>query len=141
MSYIKKPVNPEAPSNNKSWSKNDDATLKEMASKGSSTSQIAIALGRTKSSVWARKYVLGLKIRLSSSRGNNIYAPVSVGTKKGKNVSPSTTKKRTKKNIKITKTLKETQVKRSEKTLDTLNLQALSKLAKESGAKIVITFE
>ena len=45
MAYTKKPVDPKAPSNNKTWTKNDDRMLKEMATSGSSTAQIAIALG------------------------------------------------------------------------------------------------
>ena len=139
MAYTKKPVNPNAPSNNKVWSKNDDAILKEMASNGSSTAQIAIALGRTKASVWGRKYGLGIKKRLASSKGTGITAPVSVTTKNrkpGQDVKAAVTLK---------PTLKTESPKRPAKvsspTASSLDFQTLSRLAKESGAKIVITFE
>ena len=73
MAYSKNPVNPKAPSNNASWTKKDDAILKEMASGKSTTDQIAVALGRTKASVWGRKSNLGVKDRLASSKGQKKY--------------------------------------------------------------------
>ena len=134
MAYTKKPVDPKAPSNNKTWTKNDDRMLKEMATSGSSTAQIAIALGRTKASVWGRKWGLGIKGRLASSKGTGIAAPVSITTKKRGN-SPVVKVE----NIKTT--IKEKSPKRSALKSNDLDFQALSRLAKESGAKIVITFE
>ena len=134
MAYTKKPVDPKAPSNNKTWTKNDDRMLKEMATSGSSTAQIAIALGRTKASVWGRKWGLGIKGRLASSKGTGIAAPTSLTTKKRGN-SPVVKVE----NIKTT--IKEKSPKRSAFKSNDLDFQALSRLAKESGAKIVITFE
>ena len=81
MAYTKNPVNPKAPSNNALWTKKDDSLLKEMASNKSTTAQIAIALGRTKASVWGRKCMLGIKGRLASSRGQNVFAPTTLGKK------------------------------------------------------------
>lgn len=138
MAYTKKPVDPKAPSNNKTWTKNDDLILKEMATSGSSTAQIAIALGRTKASVWGRKWTLGIKGRLASSKGTGITAPVSIGTKKRRE---ATVVNKSTGEVRIKTTLKEKSPKRSALKSGDLNFQTLSRLAKESGAKIVITFE
>lgn len=134
MSYTKKPVNPQAPSNNKVWSKNDDTILKEMASKGSSTAQIAVALGRTKASVWGRKWGLGIKGRLASSKGTGISAPLTVTTKKRTSMGSN-------RSVSIKTTLKEKSPNRPANPMQSLDFRTLSRLAKESGAKIVITFE
>ena len=134
MSYTKKPVNPQAPSNNKVWSKNDDTILKEMASKGSSTAQIAVALGRTKASVWGRKWGLGIKGRLASSKGTGISAPLTVTTKKRTSMGVN-------QSTRIKTTLKEKSPNRSANPIQSLDFRTISRLAKESGAKIVITFE
>jgi hypothetical protein len=136
MAYTKKPVNPKAPSNNKVWTKNDDSILKEMANNGSSTAQIAIALGRTKASVWGRKWGLGIKGRLASSKGTGIAAPISISSKKRRE---ETLVKVKTQNIKTT--IKEKSPKRSSVKSEGFDFNALSRLAKESGAKIVITFE
>jgi hypothetical protein len=128
---MKKPVNPKAPSNNALWTKKDDAMLKEMASNKSTTDQIAVALGRTKASVWGRKSILGIKGRLASSKGQSVFAPTTLGTKnRNKSATPVT---------KVVKTVREAKV--VEKTNISMDFATLSKLAKESGAKIVITFE
>jgi hypothetical protein len=131
MSYTKKPVNPKAPSNNALWTKKDDAILKEMASNKSTTAQIAIALGRTKASVWGRKSILGIKGRLASSKGQSVFAPTTLGTKNRNTSATPVTK--------VVKTVREAKV--VEKTNISMDFATLSKLAKESGAKIVITFE
>jgi hypothetical protein len=128
---MKKPVNPKAPSNNALWTKKDDAMLKEMASNKSTTAQIAIALGRTKASVWGRKSMLGIKARLSSSKGQNVFAPTTLGTKKRSASATPVTK--------VAKTVSEPKV--VEQTNISMDFATLSRLAKESGAKIVITFE
>ena len=131
MSYMKKPVNPKAPSNNALWTKKDDAMLKEMASNKSTTDQIAVALGRTKASVWGRKSILGIKGRLASSKGQSVFAPTTLGTKNRNTSATPVTK--------VVKTVREAKV--VEKTNISMDFATLSKLAKESGAKIVITFE
>lgn len=133
MSYTKKPVNPKAPSNNALWTKKDDAILKEMASNKSTTAQIAIALGRTKASVWGRKNALGIKGRLASSKGQGVIAPTTLGTKNRKKVEASVQLK--------TKTKVSAEPRVVEKTEAQLDFATLSKLAKQTGAKIVITFE
>jgi hypothetical protein len=136
MTYVKNPVNPKAPSNNAVWTKKDDAILNDMASNKSTTAQIAIALGRTKASIWGRKSMLGIKGRLSSSKGQNVFAPTTLGTKKrGASKSMVQPKKATK----STETVSEPRV--VEQTNISMDFASLSKLAKQTGAKIVITFE
>ena len=133
MSYMKKPVNPKAPSNNALWTKKDDALLKEMASNRSTTAQIAIALGRTKASVWGRKSILGIKGRLASSKGQTVFAPTTLGTKNRKSTEAMVTVK--------TKTKVSEEPRVVEKTNISMDFATLSRLAKESGAKLIITFE
>lgn len=133
MTYMKKPVNPKAPSNNALWTKKDDSLLKEMASNKSTTAQIAIALGRTKASVWGRKSMLGIKGRLASSKGQNVFAPTTLGTKN---------RKSTEAMVKVkAKTKVSAEPRVVEQTNISMDFATLSRLAKESGAKIVITFE
>jgi hypothetical protein len=130
---MKKPVNPKAPSNNALWTKKDDSLLKEMASNKSTTAQIAIALGRTKASVWGRKSMLGIKGRLASSKGQNVFAPTTLGTKN---------RKSTEAMVKVkAKTKVSAEPRVVEQTNISMDFATLSRLAKESGAKIVITFE
>lgn len=133
MSYMKKPVNPKAPSNNSLWTKKDDALLKEMASNKSTTAQIAIALGRTKASVWGRKSMLGIKGRLASSKGQNVIAPTTLTSNVRRNTESMVTAK--------AKTKVSAEPRVVEKTNISMDFATLSRLAKESGAKIVITFE
>jgi hypothetical protein len=137
MAYIKNPVNPKAPSNNALWTRKDDAILKEMASNKSNSDQIAVALGRTKASVWGRKSMLGIKTRLASSKGKKVMAPTTLGTKTRRWGSDPMVK--TKKATKSTKAVSEPRV--VEQTNISIDFASLSKLAKQTGAKIVITFE
>jgi hypothetical protein len=137
MAYTKNPVNPKAPSNNASWTKKDDAILKEMASGKSTTDQIAVALGRTKASVWGRKSTLGVKGRLASSKGQKNIAPTTLSTKNRRwGADPMVKTKKVNKQIKA---VNEPRV--VEQTNISIDFAALSKLAKQTGAKIVITFE
>lgn len=136
MAYIKNPVNPKAPSNNALWTKKDDAILKEMASDKSTTDQIAVALGRTKASVWGRKSMLGIKARLASSKGKKVMAPTTLSKKTRRLDSDSMVQP---KKSKSTKTVSEPRV--VEQTNISMDFASLSKLAKQTGAKIVITFE
>lgn len=133
MSYTKKPVNPKAPSNNALWTKKDDAILKEMASNKSTTAQIAIALGRTKASVWGRKSMLGIKGRLASSKGQNVIAPTTLTSNNRRKTEAMVTVK--------TKTKVSAEPRVVKKTNISMDFDTLSKLAKQTGAKIVITFE
>jgi hypothetical protein len=135
MSYTKKPVNPKAPSNNALWTKKDDAILKEMASNKSTTAQIAIALGRTKASVWGRKSMLGIKGRLASSKGQTVVAPTTL-TSNNRRSQEEIVKV---KNPKQVKSVSEPRV--IEQKSISADFAALSALAKQTGAKIVITFE
>jgi hypothetical protein len=131
--YAKKEVNPIAPSNNKRWTKNDDQILRQMVREKATTAQVAIVLGRTKSSVWGRKSFLGLDGRLSSSKGKGITAPTTLRTqtRSESTVAPVI---KAKKGRKPGSTVVQT-------TVQSLDFTTLSKMAKESGAKIVITFE
>ena len=145
MAYTKKPVNMEAPSNNKMWTKDDINILQSLAAKGSSTAEIAKILGRTKASVWGRKSMMGIKGRLSSSKGSGISAPTTI----------STNARSGKQKIKIETPTMETQKKESKMNPSKANpapqptmyanavqgLMDLKKLAKVTGAKIVITLE
>jgi hypothetical protein len=78
--------NPKAPKKaNSRWTKEDDQRLIELARKGSTTGKIAKELGRTRSSIWARKHNLGIgDVRLQHSRGTDV--PVSVGVRKRKSI-------------------------------------------------------
>jgi hypothetical protein len=133
MANQKKGVNPKAPSNHAAWTKKDIKTLKEMSARNCSASQIALELGRTRASVWARKHMLGISERLSSSKGEKNLAPATVGTRTPRN-SREARKERVARRAQVAQT----------STLEK-NLQAefstLSQLAKKHGAKIVITFE
>ena len=77
--------NPKAPKKaNSRWTKEDDQRLIELARQGSTTGKIAKELGRTRSSIWARKHNLGIDVRLQHSRGTDV--PVSVGVRKRKSI-------------------------------------------------------
>jgi len=68
---------------NSRWTKEDDQRLIELARQGSTTGKIAKELGRTRSSIWARKHILEIgDVRLKPSRGTDV--PVSVGVRKRK---------------------------------------------------------
>jgi len=141
MAYIKKPVNRSAPSNNQLWSDSDLQLLKDLAGRGSSTSQIAKALGRTKASVWGRKSMMGIKGRLASSKGQNIDVPTTVSKKNRKSATKNSTvvaKKMEEKVIKVTAKGAKDQ---NSFTKAASDFEMLSRLAKQTGAKIVITFE
>ena len=141
MAYVKKPVNQSAPSNNQLWSASDVQLLKDLAQRGASTSQIAKALGRTKASVWGRKSMMGIKGRLASSKGQNIDVPTTVSRKNRKSAvknSAVVAKKTEEKVIKVTaKGAKDPKA----FTKAASDFEMLSRLAKQTGAKIVITFE
>lgn len=134
--YAKKEVNPIAPSNNKRWTKNDDQILRQMVKEKATTAQVAIVLGRTKSSVWGRKSFLGLDGRLSSSKGKGVTAPTTLRTQtRSGSVAPVIKTKRGRKPS-VTPVSAPTQA-----TVQSLDFATLSRMAKASGAKIVITFE
>lgn len=132
--YVKKPVNSAAPSNNKLWTAAEDATLREMAEAKATTAKIAKALGRTKASIWGRKSMLGIKTRLSSSKGHNISVPTTLSTKNRRSL--VTLKNPTKKVVRVNKV-------KTTPSFEKISseFEMLSKIAKQTGAKIVITFE
>ena len=140
MTYVKKPVNSAAPSNNKVWTAQEDAILTEMAQSKSTTAKIAMVLGRTKASIWGRKSMLGIKSRLSSSKGQNISVPTTLSTQ---NRRPKSAMKPQQTNVvKVeAKAAKTKMSKMSKISKMSSEFGMLSKLAKETGAKIVITFE
>ena len=140
MTYVKKPVNSAAPSNNKVWTAQEDAILTEMAQSKSTTAKIAMVLGRTKASIWGRKSMLGIKSRLSSSKGQNISVPTTLSTK---NRRPKSAMKPQQTHVvKVeAKSAKTKMSKMGKISKMSSEFGMLSKLAKETGAKIVITFE
>lgn len=109
---------------NSRWTENDDLRLIELTQKGSTTAKVATELGRTRSSIWARKWKLNLgDVRLQHSRGTNV--PVSVS-------------KRTSKNLKNS-VPKETREKKN--TFSEINLDTAARIAKKHGLNLtVITF-
>lgn len=137
MAQSKKEVNPQAPSNNRAWSKKDVKTLKEMISKNFTSSEIARELGRTRASIWARKYMLGLnETRLPSSKGQKGLAPVSVGSRVGgkKTIAQRVKARREKIKDQVQTPMATSEAKAQE-------FAALIQMAQKQGAKIVITFE
>ena len=140
MTYVKKPVNSAAPSNNKVWTAQEDAILTEMAQSKSTTAKIAMVLGRTKASIWGRKSMLGIKSRLSSSKGQNISVPTTLTTKNRK--SKTAMKPQPSNVVKVeTKSPQTKMTKMGKMSKMSSEFEMLSKLAKQTGAKIVITFE
>lgn len=131
-----KSINVACPSNNKRWTAKDDQILRQMLRDRATTAQVAIVLGRTKSSIWGRKSFLELDGRLSSSKGKGISAPRTVGTKNRRKTSSAAP----------APVLKKAPVKAATPNyipaeMQGLSLESISKMAKETGAKIVITFE
>jgi hypothetical protein len=107
-----------------------------MVKEKATTAQVAIVLGRTKASVWGRKSMLGLDGRLSSSKGKGVSAPTTLRTQTRSEVpaKPTAPVIKSKRGRKPGSTAVQA-------TVQTLDFATLSKLAKASGAKIVITFE
>lgn len=145
MAYTKKPVNTQAPSNNKTWTKDDLNILQSLAAKGSSTAEIAKILGRTKASIWCRKSTMGIEGRLTSSKGSGIVAPTTVSTKvRGgkKKIKIEAPKLETKKKETPMASSAPTPAKQTTVYADAVQgLKDLKKLAEITGAKIVITLE
>jgi len=138
--YVKKPVNSAAPSNNKIWTAEEDAILRKMAEEKSTTAKIAKALGRTKASIWGRKSILGIKTRLLSSKGHNISVPTTLSTKnRGAKSKVNSSPKNV---VKVSPQSNKSQA-AVEKSYQGMcyEFDMLSKLAKQTGAKIVVTFE
>ncbi len=154
MAYTKKPVNSAAPSNNKTWTKDDLNVLQSLAARGASTVEIAKILGRTKASIWCRKSSMGLGGRLASSKGKGISAPTTVstkvrGAKKKITVEPVKTETQKLVSPKTNKAQPKAQPQpqpqpQSQTTVYANAVQGLAdlkKLAEITGAKIVITLE
>lgn len=62
----------EASSQFSQWTKTEDAMLKKMILDGKNSAQIAEALGRTRSSIFARKSKLGVKAKMAPARGSEM---------------------------------------------------------------------
>jgi len=83
QNQMAKPKHKDAPMSNSQWSQKDDQRLIQLAREGATTGKIASELGRTRSSIWARKCKLGLNdVRLRPSRGTSV--PMSVSTRNRK---------------------------------------------------------
>ena len=131
----KKSANPKAPSNSQRWSDRDLRILKEMVEKGTSTHQIAIALGRTRASIWTRKSSMKLPNRLKSSRGLSDQVPATISSRSPRNSNLNQAKTKTQ--------AVQLQEKKSVITINessNVSLEYISKIAKATGAKITITF-
>ena len=62
------------------WSENDDKMLREMIERGVDGSTIATALGRTRSSIFGRKLVLGIEAKIKRSP-KGTATPLTFGTR------------------------------------------------------------
>ena len=122
--------NPKAPQkSNSRWTKEDDQRLIELARQGSTTGKIAKELGRTRSSIWARKHNLGIDdVRLQHSRGTDV--PVSVGVRKSKSIAEVA-------EVAIEKT-KVKRNRRSQDSKEQLTLENMALIAKKHG--LTVTF-
>lgn len=73
----KKPI-----THHSSWTPEQEQVLRNMFAAGNSTAQIAVFLGRTRASVYTRKYLLGLEGRITRSTKSQTQASVRAWTKK-----------------------------------------------------------
>ena len=119
---------------NARWTKEDDQRLTELANAGSTTSKIATELGRTRSSIWARKCKLGLAdVRLRPSR--NTEVPVSIGTRTRKAVQPEVETKIDRR----TKAFRsQGQSNQSQSVFD--NLENAARIAKKHGLSVTVNY-
>lgn len=110
--------------NHMQWTTEEDELLTAMAKMGASTGEIATQLGRTRSSVWARKSKLGIKGRLShTERGSEV--PFTVSTKSSK-------KATTTENPELTETVEIPSI------MNANGLEEAVRLHKEYGVKITV---
>jgi hypothetical protein len=145
---------------NSRWSSSEIRTLKQMVMEGKNSSQIAIALGRTRASVMGKKSSMDWGSKLRIHRGSNgSTAPMTAGTKTRSksehNVHSSETQSKLefddftgtiKKQLKADKKKAfkkvEKAAKDNKKTSDVGTLVSqLKAFAKQSGLKLKITFE
>ncbi len=144
---------------NSRWSSSEIRTLKQMVMEGKNSSEIAIALGRTRASVMGKKSSMDWGSKLRIHRGSNgRTAPMTAGTKtrskSDHNVHSSETQSKlefddfietTKKQLKADKKAfmkVEKAAKAVKKTSDVGSwVSQLNAFAKQSGLKLKITFE
>jgi hypothetical protein len=128
-----------AQKSNSRWTKEDDQRLTELANAGSTTGKIATELGRTRSSIWARKCKLGLAdVRLRPSRNSEV--PVSIGTRTRKAVQPEVSEAKIE--TKIDRRKKEfrsnKQSNQSQSIFD--NLENAARIAKKHGLNVTVNY-
>jgi hypothetical protein len=144
MTYLKKPVKSGVSSSNKVWTKEDLGILESLASRGASSIEIANILGRTRASILCRKSTMGLKGRLSSSKGKGIAptiikSKIKVDGEKLKNETYIIKIQKDENKIGLSKTNQLSDIPMYANSIQ--GLRDLKKLAKLTGAKIVITLE
>jgi hypothetical protein len=144
MTYLKKPVKSGLSSSNKVWTKEDLGILESLASRGASSIEIANILGRTRASILCRKSTMGLGGRLASSKGKGIApaiikSKIKVDGKKQKTENHVTKIQKDENKMGISKTKQLSDIPMYVNSIQ--GLRDLKKLAKLTGAKIVITLE
>ena len=128
-----------AKNHNSRWSKQQVETLTQLVKNGNNSSQIAIALGRTRASVMAKKSALGLEDRIQRGSKGSYSAPMILRNKKRSNVTgqqellfEKPTKTAT---VKVKKSPSQTGG-----SLEDLMTQ-IKDFGKRTGLKITLTFE
>jgi hypothetical protein len=144
MTYLKKPVKSCLSSSNKVWTKEDLGILESLASRGASSIEIANILGRTRASILCRKSTMGLGGRLASSKGKGtapatIKSKIKVDEEKPKTETHVIKIQKNKNKMGISKTNQLSDIPMYVNSIQ--GLRDLKKLAKLTGAKIVITLE
>lgn len=144
MTYLKKPVKSGLSSSNKVWTKEDLGILESLASRGASSIEIANILGRTRASILCRKSTMGLGGRLASSKGKGIVpaiikSKIKVDGKKPKTETHVIKIQKDENKMGLSKTKQLSDIPMYVNSIQ--GLRDLKKLAKLTGAKIVITLE
>jgi|688.fasta_scaffold232473_3 hypothetical protein len=129
-----------ANNHNSRWSKQQVETLKQLVKNGSNSSQIAIALGRTRASVMAKKSALGLEDRIQRGAKGSYSAPMILRNKKRSSVSGQQELPFEKPATKTATVKVKPSPSQSSGNLEQLMTQ-IRDFGKRSGLKITVTFE
>jgi hypothetical protein len=116
---------------NSRWSSSEIRTLKQMVMEGKNSSQIAIALGRTRASVMGKKASMDWGSKLRILRGSNgRTAPMTAGTKTRKSHTSDHNVYGEQSKIEFEKTIEDTK-----KQLKADKIKTVAKIAKDLAAK------
>lgn len=116
--------------NNSRWTEEEDLKLVDMIVSGATTAEIALALGRSRAAIWARKSNHKFnEVRLKGSRGTDV--PVSLGTRRKPQRDPNQESL----DFETAEPAKEVEVMENS---DTSAIEKIMNLAKESGLKVTI---